>query len=249
MSCSILSVLNVCRCPSTFPIRSQLQVSTCMTTTSPYHDTHTRGLSWSFVVHLMETLAVYAIVTSRAPEGASFANTHRTITANTVSFAFAWQVFKFMASHLGHCRWHDCHSRILGGTKTLHDRAHVVMARLALLSICVGLVQLVAVEQRHVDQVEEQFFPISLGGALGGNMVNFPVTDINASHILVVWGNALWLVFEDASACTHFNHACCWGCTEHQHRLPLRLFLAKRDKQNAVTTIAYHLTNVHFGWQ
>ena len=45
MARTILSALNVCRCPSTFPIRSQLQeVPTCLTTTtstSPHHDTHT----------------------------------------------------------------------------------------------------------------------------------------------------------------------------------------------------------------
>ena len=32
------------------------------------------------------------------------------------------------------------------------------MSGLALVSICVALVELVAVEQRHVDHVEEQFF-------------------------------------------------------------------------------------------
>ena len=46
---------------------------------------HTHSLSWSLVFHLTETLAVYAIVTSRAPEGAGFVDTHRTISAvNTV---------------------------------------------------------------------------------------------------------------------------------------------------------------------
>ena len=45
MARTILSAINVCRCPSTFPIRSQLQeIPTCLTTTtstSPHHDTHT----------------------------------------------------------------------------------------------------------------------------------------------------------------------------------------------------------------
>ena len=67
------------------------------------------------------------------------------------------------------------------------------MARLALLSICVGLVQLLAVEQGCVDQVEEQFFQISLGGALERNVVHFPITDVHASHVLVVHEETLFV--------------------------------------------------------
>ena len=66
--------------------------------------------------------------------------------------------------------------------------------------------------------VWKYLFPIALRGLLGRHMVYLPITNVHASHVLVICRNPLWLLLYDS--CYHPPTAGTYGwCSSSSHAL------------------------------
>ena len=197
------------------------------------------------VGHTSEAKLVHSGSTTSAVVWAPFADAPGTVGADdTIARLSARKMLERMALNLlyslcwssscCHCQPWLLHTTqaLNHSTQALNHSTQEIMATLALTCIGVGTIQLVAVQQCHIQEVEENLLPVPPGRPLRRYMVYLTITEINSAHVLVVVDDAVWLAFHKPRCSTDvgYNSRCIRA--QHQDRFPLRLLLTECHEQH-----------------
>ena len=192
---------------------------------------------WLLVGHASEAKFVNPGSTTSAIVRAPFADAPGTVGADdTIALLSARKMLEHMAFKLlcSLC-WSSCCSHfqswLLHTTQTLNHSTQEIMATLAPSCISVGTVQLVAVQQCHIQKVEKNLLPVPPGGPLRRYMVDLTITEIYPAHVFIVVDDAVRLAFQKPCCSADVGYSSRCVRAQHQDRFPLRLLLPECDER------------------
>ena len=136
----------------------------------------------------MVALPVNAPIAAGAVVRAALANSCRTVrTDDPLTLSFARETRQVMCQESSDRKRRSWHTKYLTLTQTqaFNHCYDVVVPRQPLSGIRVGFVQDVAVQQGHVDEVEEDLLPEALGWTLSRHVVDLTVVEVHPTIYLL----------------------------------------------------------------